>query len=215
MAGRLEWRRAASEIVSMRQLGEPPSSSALRTARSAFAEGLGCFLACIACSPTRPPATPLAPVTPEASATSDTIRAYEPVTGVFSTKTGELACQKPSVSDWQESATEYKQAVRASIESLRRDFTDCFITQLRENAATSGTSCVRFVVDGEGRVTLVEIASSTLPDALQYCVLISGSRANIPPPKSPPLNIMLPLTFLQKATSDANPPARDRSRSPD
>lgn len=169
----------------------------------------GCLIACIGCASTPSPKSTTA-VNSESTHVTDahtqantqganTIRVYEPKTGAFFSKPGQLVCSKPSVSGWEQRATSYQQSVRASIHALTQAFTACYIAELRENASARGTSCVRFIVDGEGTITLVEMASATLSEGLQNCVLFNGSHASIPAPSNPPLQVMLPLTFIPKA----------------
>lgn len=164
------------------------------------------FLACTGCASSHPPSTGL-PKTDlaanermhDAEGVADTIRAYDPKTGSFFRRKGRLFCESPSVSEWAARATEYMREVRSSIEVLRKDFSDCYISQLRENATTAGTSCIRLVVGSGGQVSVVEMAAETLPEKLQECVLLSASRANVPPlPNAPSLTVMLPLTFVSK-----------------
>jgi hypothetical protein len=129
---------------------------------------------------------------------ANTIRTYDPKTGALSNRAGELSCRKPSVHGWEQSATEYQQAVRASILELYGTFAACYSAQLRKNASTSGTSCLRLNVSADGQVTKAELDTASLPEALQDCVLRDGSRANIPPPKKSPIIVMVPLTFVKR-----------------
>jgi outer membrane biosynthesis protein TonB len=135
---------------------------------------------------------------PSSAPLANSIRTYDPKTGEFSNRAGELTCTKPSVSDFAQSATDYQWAVRESIQALRQRFTACYVAQLRRNAHTSGTSCVQFSVGEAGQVTQVEIATSTLPEALQNCILKSAGRADVPAPSKPPIIVKVPLTFAKR-----------------
>jgi hypothetical protein len=92
-------------------------------------------------------------------------RVYSPSTDSFFDRPGTLECANASAAISEATATGYQLALGSSIEALRDVFTACYNAELGRNPKAEGTSCVKLIIDSEGKVDQT-LAPRTLP-ALQ------------------------------------------------
>lgn len=150
-------------------------------------------------APSTPASNPSQPLATASDARAEPqIRSYSPATRSFSVRSGTLVCNAPSVSNWEQSANDYRRQVRAAIEALRSDFKACYLAELSHDAKVSGASCVLFATDPGGKIDRTEVSSGTLPATLLDCILQRAAEAQIPSSGSGHLKVLLPLRFEQR-----------------
>jgi len=109
-----------------------------------------------------------------------------------------MTCSAPTIAHSKDVSREYKEAVFASADrELPGHFRACYQSVMRSHPWSTGSSCLRFVVNVDGTVAEVEMSyGRLLPPKLLDCVLTRSAQHRFPPSPVGRFVLLLKASFV-------------------